>query len=480
MSSAAPSITRERILVAVSWTTLATGASALIGFARSVVLARLLAPEDYGVFGLSAMLIAAVGAVTNLNLTSSLMVRDLAGSERRRIIDTAWTFELGRQILVTLLILAAAYPFALYAGDRRVFAILLITAFVPCVMGLSNIGMELLRKEIDFRKIAFHRLVSEAITTAIVLLIAYRMRNAFALAMGQLAGAAISVAVSYRLHPYRPKPAFDRAVIRSAVHFSASLFIIGLFTFVTTQFDNFVVAHYLGAAVLGIYLLAYRLISFPVDMLSEVLGAVMFPAFAGMKATRSEHSIARALAMVTLISVATLAAVLFAMRILRAELIHVLYGPKWEAAVPILEVLVLVGLFRGATRAISPFLLGTGRADFDAKAKAIETAIYVPLTIYLVQQSGAIGAAVAGAATYAIAFAIRLAAACWLLPNAAGLLLRVLASVFFVIILSLGGASAVIASTRSPLASAIALVVLIAAGSFLVYRGFLAQAAAEL
>src|SRR5262249_35270811 len=97
---------------------------------------------------------------------------------------------------------------------------------------------------------------------------------------------------------------------------------------------------------------------------------------------------------------------------LAGPMIAIPYGQKWASAAPLLAVLVWQGLFRGLARVMSPLLLAVKRPDLDAKAKIIEAAFFIPLTIILVQRWSAVGAAWAGVICYSIAYVLRLGAMC--------------------------------------------------------------------
>jgi O-antigen/teichoic acid export membrane protein len=435
-TSAAPLVDSSKVLRALSWNTISTVSVLLIQIVRSAILARLLSPADYGLFGMAVIVTSAVSAFTSINATASLVVHPGAHTQNRRLLDSLWTFDVLRQWGTTLLLLLLAYPSAIYFRNRAVFPVLLISAFMPGILGLTSIGLMLLRKGIDFRTVAIHRVGSESALTLISLIIAIITRSVWALVWGQLLGTAVSVLFSYALHPYRPRFRYDREVLAESFRFSRSLFIITILTFITTQFDNLVVGRMLGTAVLGAYLLAYRLASMPVDVLADVVGSVMFPAFAGMTHPDARPRVEKALIGSFAITALVLAVCLIPMRIAGSDLIGFLYGNKWDAAIPMLRILIFVGFFRGVTRALSPFLIGFSRPGLDAIAKAIEAALFISLILVLVPKYGVTGAAWAGIATYALAALIRIAYVIHLLPGFGSRFLRNIGLVVLTIVAS--------------------------------------------
>jgi O-antigen/teichoic acid export membrane protein len=102
-----------------------------------------------------------------------------------------------------------------------------------------------------------------------------------------------------------------------------------------------------------------------------------------------------------------LSIVMLPMFLFSEELILVLYGPQWEKAIPILQILILLGLARGLSNTLSPLTIGTNRPDLEAKAKVFEASLFLVLLYPLILRWGAMGAAWAGVIVYSIAFLIR-------------------------------------------------------------------------
>jgi PST family polysaccharide transporter len=251
---------------------------------------------------------------------------------------------------------------------------------------------------------------------AVTIALAYFTRNYVALVVSQLCDSGLRVWLSYRLCGYRPALAVDRKALRDCFGFGKSLFVTGLLTFITTQFDNLVVARYMGAAVLGSYLVAYRLASLPVELLGRVLNTVLLPAYSKARLQGTE-SLSRAFQRANAIGALGILAAVGAMALMPGDLVTFLYGGKWGAAGPLLAVLVLVGLFRGLACTISPLLLAVERPGLDAKCKVIEASIFIPSAVLAVSRYGAIGAAWAGVASYGVAYLLRVAVALYVFPG---------------------------------------------------------------
>lgn len=392
---------------ALSWNSFATGGKVILGFVRALILARLLSPDDYGLFGLSTVLLTAVSYFTNFRLSSSFIVRRFdSTAERDAFLNTIWTADLARYSVISALVLASAHHAAVYMGDARLSTILLITGLTPFVTGFTNIGLSVLQKEINFKRLSLQALATEVVQFVVGVGLAWFFRNVWAMVWTQLAVTAFGVLASYAVHPFRPRIAFDRTAFFQAFGYGKHLLLTGVLTFFTTQFDNFAVGRYLGTATLGAYLVAYRLATLPLEILGDVSDPVLFSAYAKARiddpAALHRMFLGAANGIVLLLILAAIG-----MHSVAHDAIVRLYGGKWEQAVPMLEALVAVGLARGASRTISPVLLAHGRSGLDAIGKCVEAGIFVPSTVLLVQHYGTTGAAVAGALSYAAGTVVR-------------------------------------------------------------------------
>jgi lipopolysaccharide exporter len=406
-----PAVRSGSYVLALGMNAASAGFTQIIGFVRSLILARLLAPEDYGVFGMAFVVTSAVQVLVNFNMTSNVIRRKFQSDpEMIAYLNTTWTVELIRQALVSLVLLLLSYPASLYFHNSRVFAVLALCSLTPLLTGFTNVGLVLLRKEVNFKNVILHRQTSEILMTVLAILFALVTRNVWALAISQVLGALLSALLSYKFHPYRPSFVIDRQVLRESFSFSFHLFLVSIFTYVTTQFDNLVVGRYLGASVVGAYMLAYRLANLPCEAMTDVLSPVLFPVY-----SRIRHETPDALLHTSEVAFVSATAAILAftvpLRLSSEWLIRLVYGHKWSSAAPMLSILVFVGILRGMARAMAPLFLSLERPAVESSSKAVEGVIFIALTLYLVPRYQTTGAAIAGIVSYFIALNWRVIAA---------------------------------------------------------------------
>lgn len=401
------SITRAALVRAFTWSSGGTAFSYALAFLRSIVLARLLYPEDFGLFGLAVSFLTTAQMLTEFSLSQKVLVRPFATDHEERLyIDTVWTAELLRRGVLSVLLLVAAHPAGIIFQDRRLTWILPIIASVPALSALQNPGLIHLRRVLAFRTLAIQAQVPAVLAFLATILIAYLTKNYIALVASLLIETVLGVVLSYRLCTHRPRLIFQRAIFLDCFHFGKHLFVMALLTWLTTQLDQLVIARYLGPGVLGVYLLSQRLATLPLNLLSGAVNPVLLPTY-GRLYSEDPGRLVTLFRRTSLLALVGLVVISGLMAILSKPLIAVLYGAKWSAAAPLLVVLAFAGMFRALSHTLSPLLLAANRPGLDAKLKIIDTAIFVSGLFVAVPRHGAYGAAVVGILSYGVAFLLR-------------------------------------------------------------------------
>src|SRR6266550_4022683 len=204
----------KRIRSGFSWLVSSSLIGELIRFARSVVLARILLPEDFGLFGMALTIVAALNALTMLGLDRTIVANKFdTRAELKAHLDTVWSAGLVRGVVITLLVAASAFPLSRFYGQPQLNVIIPVLGLVSLIQGLQNIGLVILRKEISFARIFWYELATNVGGIALTVALALFWRNVWALVIGLLLTTALGTVLSYLFHSYRPRLAFERVAL---------------------------------------------------------------------------------------------------------------------------------------------------------------------------------------------------------------------------------------------------------------------------
>ena len=265
----------------VIWNAFSVASTYLLGLVRSVIMARLLLAEDFGLFGMALTVVTGLGALTNIGLDVSVIkTKFIDDGKLAKHLDTLWTVDLLRRLLLALGMLALARPAAKFYGEAKVFELLLVLSVLPLLQGFQNIGLMIHRKDVNFKKIVWLELITNLLTAIATIALVLWTRNVWALVLSQLVAALIGVVLSYVFHPYRPRPRLDRSSLSIALSFGKYAFLLGVLGYVMAMADNVLLGRLYSAAILGTYVIAYNLAVLPLHGVGAAIVNVTFPAYA--------------------------------------------------------------------------------------------------------------------------------------------------------------------------------------------------------
>jgi PST family polysaccharide transporter/lipopolysaccharide exporter len=414
----------KRVRAGVAWIFSSALSGELIRFLRSIILARILVPEDFGLFGMALTIVGAITAITALGLDRTIVSYQFDNrADLKRHLDTVWTAELVRSVLIALLVSASAIPIARFYDQPQLHVIVPVLGSISLIQGFQNIGLVLLRKEISFAKIFWYELVSNAVGFLVTIGLALVFRNVWALVLGLLVTAVTATILSYAFHPYRPRPALERNALQRAWNFGKFSVVFAMASFVTNMADNVMVGRLLGSGALGNYSLAYNISSTPIQLLVAALGTVMFPAYAEIKTERPKH-LEQAFVKVFALSLLALLMLASTFFLLGNEIVGLLFGTRWTSAGAVLPILALIIPFRGFTLIVMPLLFAVNRPKDLAVGRSLEALVFLAALYPFIRVFGLSGAAWAGLIAYVFACVNRLIALRGIIPGVFPKLLR--------------------------------------------------------
>jgi lipopolysaccharide exporter len=415
----------KRVRSGVSWNVSSSLIGQLIGFVRSIVLARLLAPEDFGLLGMALTIVAALNALTTMGLDRTIVSSKFhTRDELKAHLDTVWSAELIRSLVIALLVLASAFPISRFYGQTQLKVIIPVLGVASLVRGFQNIGLAMLRKEISFARIFWYELATNVGGIAITVALAMVMRSVWALVIGLLLTATLGTALSYIFHSYRPRLALEKIALRRVLSLGKFTLVIAVASYVTNMADNVMVGRLLGTGALGNYSLAFNIASAPIIVVVFSVVTVLFPAYAEITAERP-GDLELAFTKVFSIAWMIMLTVTVPLFLLAGEIVQLLFGGRWTSAGPVLRVLALVIPLRGLSLIISTVFWGLNRPKQAAVGKTLEAVVFLTALYPLIRAFGLTGAAWAGMIAYAFACVNRLLALSEIIPGIASKLFRI-------------------------------------------------------
>jgi len=358
----------------------------------SVILARLLAPEDFGLVALATTTIALLQSFTELGFGAGVI--QLSDCDRHDY-DVAWTYgHLLRGFILFIAMILAAPWVAQFYREPQLTAVIRALAFGQLFLGTTNVGAyALLVKELDFRKDFYFSLSGKLAYLIVVIPLAFLWRNAWALVAGALAERVVRMVFSYYVHPFRPRLNFDPQRARRLLAFGGWLLGVQFAKTARGIVDRATLGRLLGASELGYYQAGTRFGGEVPSEVKTVISKVMFPVYSLMQHDRQRlaNSFRQVLSLVLFLSLPASIGLL-----LTADyFVMLVLDPKWQPAIPIIHILVLAGCLQVVTGTGVPLYRGTGNPKLELIVHLLPLIVTTVLIIPLTTRFGPTGTAYA-------------------------------------------------------------------------------------
>jgi O-antigen/teichoic acid export membrane protein len=382
----------KRMAKGAVWTVLMRLTVRSIGLISTVVLARLLLPADFGLVVLASMLVGLVELASEFEFGTYLI---RAQDIDRSYYDTAWTLSVLRGVVIAVVLVMSASAAADFFAEPRLQNVLYALALTSVITGLANIGIVDFQKSLNFDRDFRLTVQTKAISFVITVLLAVLLRNYWALVIGILSGRAAALLLGYAMHPYRPRISFARtgAILR----FSKWVLANNLLYYAQRQGYAFVLGKILNSASVGLYSFAREVSALATSELVVPIGRVMLP---GLSVLEKEPAAMRRTFLDGLAMIVMLALPLGVGVALTADpLVRVAMGPNWVDAIPVLQILAIVGIARVLTANTDPQLLALNMPHLTTVLACFGAVVGILSMLWAASMWGLVGAAWATSAT---------------------------------------------------------------------------------
>jgi lipopolysaccharide exporter len=345
-----------------------------IGVVSTIILARLLAPQDFGIIAMAMLMVGFVEILAETGLHLAL-IRNVKAD--RQLYDTAWTLSVLQGFVLGALIVVLAPLAALYFEEPRSTAVLYVLALRPLINGLQNIGTVGFLKELDFARDFRFGIYQKVTAFVITIVLAYVLRNYWALAYGIVTSSVAGVILSYTMHPYRPR--WCLAQVRQLYGFSLNILAQSMSYFLTGKIDEIVVGGSFGTDTMGHYHIAADVGTSPTYELTEPMARSLFPIYAKLSHQPGELSGAylHALSAIAVLACASGAGIFS----IAEPLVLTVLGEKWADAAPLMSWLALAMAMMVMGNTCFAVLNATGRERLALRLTCLRTAVLVGLLV---------------------------------------------------------------------------------------------------
>jgi|GEM_PF-258305 PST family polysaccharide transporter len=348
---------KKKAVQGVAWASASSWGGQLLSFAIYAGLARLLNPDTFGVVAIAGVYIAFIQLLVAQGFGMAIVQR-LEVEEQH--LNSAFWIAIATAGVLCLFSHLCENQIARFFGEPRVAPVIGWLSYCLFFHAMSSVQTAILTRDLHFRALAIRYLLATAISGAIGLTMAFKGWGVWSLVGQQMANAVLSSVFMWWSVSWRPSFQISLRHLNDLYHFSIKIAGNDLLWFFAQKSDQTMVGYGFGPLGLGPYSLASRLPTLLYDGIIGPLGSVAFPAFSKLQSDREKFE--NALYKFCEISYFVSFPIFTGLAAIAPSLVPVLFGAKWMAAIPLLQVLAIYGAARCALGFMHPLMLARGEA----------------------------------------------------------------------------------------------------------------------
>jgi O-antigen/teichoic acid export membrane protein len=332
---------RPLIVRGIAWKAIGQVGIQLTRLAVAVVLARILAPQQYGLAGMALVFNGFILIFADLALGQAVVQRrSLTEADKA---TTFWTSILAGAAFAAVGV-ALSGSVAAFFGEPELRPMIALLSLGFLISSVGTTQSALLVREMAFRGLEIREIVATAGGAGAAIAVALAGGGAWAIIAQQLTVSTLSTVLVWFYSSWRPSLRFSVSSLRSFVGFTANVLGTNVLTQLRSITDNALIGRYLGASSLGVYALAYNVILVPFNRLAVPVAQVLFPALSRLQEDVSQVGVywRRSIRLVGAFAMPALVGLI----LVAPEFVDVVLGDKWHEAVPVIRLLGVVGLLQ--------------------------------------------------------------------------------------------------------------------------------------
>jgi len=357
-----PADLRFRTAWGVLWKNVSIGFQSIIELVATAVLARLLLPEDFGVVAMSMIFVIFALGIHEFGMSAALVQRK--DPSPLHLDSTFWSAIVMSACLFVIFTLIAPTLAAFFRTPvlKNVIPILSLF-FVAGTLGIVH--RTVLVREMRFRDMARCEVAASIGYGVSSVGLALAGAGVWSLVAGRVLQSAVLTTLYWVYCPWRPKLRFSLRHFRELLAFGANVMGENMVSFLYTNVDYTLIGRFLGSTSLGLYSLAYKIVTMPMQKISISVMTAVYPAFCRIQ-DDPDRMVRGYLDIIKHLSIIVMP-ILIGLMALAPELVTGIFGDHWRAAVLPVQLLVAAGLAKSIGSPANSVFKACGRPDMGLK-----------------------------------------------------------------------------------------------------------------
>ncbi len=363
---------KKKTVSAFKWSFLSQGGRQGLQWVTTLILARLLLPSDYGLMGMSMVLIGFAHIFKGLG-TSSAIIQSKNISEIT--CSTLFFLNIIFGILSALTLYLLAPSIAVFYHEPKVVELVEVLSLSFLISSFTVVHEAKLEKDIVFNKIAAAEFLAALIASVVGILLAFWGYGVWSLVVKSLTEVGLTSLLILFLSDWQPKMIFQIQEVKSIMKYSLNLTGFNVLNYLSRNADYILIGRYLGPTELGYYTLAYRIMFMPIQNITNVVNRITFPVYSKLQDDNHKFrkfylKVKGYIAFITFPMMAGLTVV-------SQSFVISLFGNKWEPVALLLMILAPVGFMQSILGLSGNIFRAKGRTDIMLRLGALTSLVYV-------------------------------------------------------------------------------------------------------
>jgi len=372
------------------WLGFLKGLTKFFSLLKNIVLARLLFPQDFGLFGITAAVLAIMERFTETGVNTFLVQ---TRENYRSFINAAWFIAIIRGFCIFLLIYASAFFLPNFYNEPLLQNMLFVASVIPFIKGFINPAIIKFWKEMQFEKEVIFRGILTFIEALGSVLFVVWTHNVIGLIYAFILSAILEVCISNLFITPKPQFKFEREKVIRILKSSSWLNLSAVLAFLTLNIDDLIIGKILGTQSLGYYQYAYKVSQTAVGEIGELGAQTVFPVYSAIQdeKKRMRSAFLKAFVPLSLALIVPVAMLWFYAK----PLVSLILGTNWLPLIPVLPYLLIAAYLQALNALIYPVYLAVNKPQYNAVVLFVQVVVTVVLLFVLAPKYGLVGAGIA-------------------------------------------------------------------------------------
>lgn len=361
----------------------------------NLILARLLFPEAFGLMALVSVVLVGLAMFSDVGVGPAISQHPRG--DERAFLDTAFSINVARGVLLWGLTCALAYPMAAIYTAPDLMQLLPAAGITLLISGFNPTRIDTANRHLLLGRVTLLDLISQIIGIGCMVALAFALQSVWALVIGAIIGSVAKLVITSKWLPGAANSfCWDKAAGRDLIHFGKWIFLSTACGFLLAQGDKAIFGAYLSLTELGVYNIGYFLASFPVLLAGAVVGRIMIPLYRDHPPSASEANFTKMRRLRFGVTGGTLI-LLAVLALVGVALVGVMYDARYAGAGAIVVAIACVQMpgVIGMTYDQSALAAGDSRTYFGLMA--LKATVQTGAFLIGVAQGGLLGALLAQA-----------------------------------------------------------------------------------